>query len=441
LAEQKKIEFTFEAPSNPIFIYIDHDKLEKIICNLLSNALKFTNIGGKITVTISETDNTTNISQKSVKISVADTGIGIPPDKLYKIFNRFYQIDDTSNRQFEGSGIGLALTKELVELHRGKIFVESTPGKGTVFTLFLPYDKAAYNSNEIREITSETAAPGEEKTDVQSLIPEPAPVSDTHSPQKVDESKPILLIVEDNPDVIEYIRHSLDDHYRTIEAKDGCEGLDVAANTIPDLIISDVMMPNMDGFQFCEKVKTNERTSHIPVILLTARAGEASKIEGLETGADDYITKPFSIHELSIRAKNLIEQRKKLREYFSQHTIKIREPEEMIKRSVDRQFLKRIISIIEQNLSDSAFGTPNLAREIGLSRSQLYRKLYAITNYAPNEFIRLLRLRRAEQLLRNKTGNVTEVAYEVGFNHISYFAKCFQQTFGYTPSEYIHRKN
>ncbi len=441
LAEQKKIEFILEAPSDPIFIYIDRDKLEKIICNLLLNALKFTHTGGKITITISETDNTTTLSPGSVKISVADTGIGIPLDKLDKIFNRFYQVDDSAKRQFEGSGIGLALTKELVELHRGKITVESAPGLGTVFTVFLPFEKAAYNPNEIREIASETTAPGEAKTDIQTWRPESAPASETHSPQKVDKSKPILLIVEDNQDVIEYIRRSFDAHYRITEAKDGYEGLDVATKTIPDLIISDVMMPNMDGIQFCEKVKTDDRTSHIPVILLTARAGEVSKIEGLETGADDYIIKPFSIHELSIRAKNLIEQRKKLREYFSQHAIKIHEPEEMIKRSVDRQFLERIISIVEQNLSDSGFGTRNLAHKIGLSRSQLYRKLYAITNHAPNEFIRLLRLRRAEQLLRNKTGNITEIAYEVGFNHISYFAKCFQQTFGYTPSEYIHRKN
>lgn len=442
LAERKKIHLQFTSQHEDLEFFFDRDKLEKIVSNLLSNAFKFTGKNGKISVNVSiaEVDNETSTKFKaskpnslhknrSLKIEVSDSGIGIAPDQLGKIFDRFYQADNASSRKFEGTGIGLALTKELVELHNGLIEVRSEPGKGSTFTVLLPFRKDQVQGQKKLPEESHSVV---EKIEVTEILE--SPEKQQKMPAKKSDDLPLVLIVEDNRDVIWYIRSYLENQYRIIEAEDGESGFQKAIQSIPDLIVSDVMMPNMDGFEFCEKAKTDERTSHIPVILLTAKASTDNKLDGLEKGADDYLIKPFNAKELLVRMKNLIEQRKKLRERFSRElTLK---PKDITVTSADEKWLTKLMEIVENHLSDSSFDTPMLAKKIGLSRSQLHRKLVALTDQAPNQFIRLMRLRRAAQLLEQKSGNITEIAYEVGFNNISYFSSRFREQFGVLPSEY-----
>jgi len=436
-AKMKAIELKFQSEQDEIIAYVDRDKIENIFYNLLSNALKFTPEGGTVACEIQFVNSPEGESafgrdlKSKIVISVADTGIGIPPDRVDKIFDRFYQIDDSYTREHEGSGIGLALTKELVDLHHGKIEVQSELNKGTTFTVYLPLGKAHLKPEEI---LSETI--------VEEIKPEISPVEigteiETEDKVKIplrQRALPLALIVEDNADMRSYMQDCLARDYRVIQAVDGVDGWQSAIDKIPDLIISDVMMPRMDGFQLCQRLKSDERTSHIPVILLTARATAESKIKGLELGADDYILKPFDRAELQVRAKNLIEQRRKLRERFSRD-ISL-QPKEIAVTSYDERFLQRTMNIIEQHLSNPNFDVTLLTREVGMSRMQLHRKLQALTNQSANKFIRSLRLKRAADLLNQKYGNVAQIAYEVGFNNPAYFAECFRKQFGKLPSEY-----
>ena len=317
---------------------------------------------------------------KEVEIRISDNGIGIPEERIDNIFDRFYQVDGSHTRESEGTGIGLALTKELVELHKGKIRVESKEREGTTFTVLLPLGKNHLKPEEIVEIeTHEETTKAREETE---LIP------DTEkSKEKVaidlllETGKPLLLIVEDNPDVRNYIVSHLEKDYGIQEAIDGEDGFNKSIEQIPDLIVSDVMMPKMDGFQFCAKIKTDERTSHIPVILLTAKASGESKIEGLETGADDYIMKPFDAKELKVRIKNLIDQRKKLREHFLKEGIFNLDNKNLI--STDKKFLEKAVKIINQHLSDSLFGVESFASELAIGRTTLHKKVVALVGEAP----------------------------------------------------------
>ncbi len=440
-AKLKGIELKFHSEQNEIIAYIDRDKIENIFYNLLSNALKFTSEGGTVECRIRirpEPELLQRLSDSEIQnlkseiiIAVSDTGIGIPQDRLDKVFDRFYQVDDSYTREHEGSGIGLALTKELVDLHHGKITVESELNKGTTFTVYLPIGKGHLKPEEIiaekpvEEIQPEISS-GEIGMGIEA--------EEKVKAQSRQKALPLVLIVEDNADMRSYLQDCLARDYRVIEAVDGEDGLHRAIDKIPDLIISDVMMPKMDGFQFCERVKSDERTSHIPVILLTARATAESKIKGLELGADDYLIKPFDRTELQVRAKNLIEQRRKLRERFSRNIAL--QPQEIAVTSYDEKFLQRAMAIIEQHLANPDFDVTILSRAIGMSRMQLHRKLYALTNQSTNKFIRSLRLKRAADLLNQKYGNVAQIAYEVGFNNPSYFAECFRKQFGKLPSEY-----
>jgi signal transduction histidine kinase/DNA-binding response OmpR family regulator len=442
-AKLKGIELKFQSEQDEIIAFIDRDKIENIFYNLLSNALKFTSQGGNVAVVCK----IQFVNRKSeIVIAVADTGIGIPPNRLDKIFNRFYQVDDSYTREHEGSGIGLALTRELVDLHHGKIEVESELNKGTTFRVYLPLGKEHLKPEEI---AADQSASADSEPAGGLHIEEPSKDSDStrsdlrHSegfaPPSHRKALPLVLIVEDNRDMRSYMQDCLASDYRVIEAVDGEDGLHRAIDKIPDLIISDVMMPRMDGFEMCGRLKSDERTSHIPIILLTARASAESKIKGLELGADDYLIKPFDRTELLVRAKNLIEQRRKLRERFSRD-ISL-QPKEIAVTSYDEKFLQRTMDIIEQHLADSEFTIDSLLKEVGMSRMQLHRKLRALINCSASEFIRVLRLKRAAQLLQQKSGNVTEVAFEVGFNNLSYFSRCFRQQFGKLPSEYTPMKN
>ncbi len=425
LAERKNIGLEFYSSQDSILIFFDRDKIDKIMTNLLSNALKFTKENGTITVTAGITE------KNMAEITVADSGIGISAHHLPKIFDRFYQVGATNLAKGEGTGIGLALTRELVELHHGEITVASRENEGTTFRIYLPQGKDHFQPDEIIEKLSESLITDPVMTFSESDIDD-SDVVETVANRP--EAAPIILLVEDNQDVRNYIREYLKEQYRIAEAGDGVEGLRLAIELIPDIIISDVMMPNMDGFEFCNKIKTDERTSHVPVILLTAKASLKSRVDGLETGADDYLTKPFNVQELQIRIRNLIEQRKKLRERFSREVTL--QPSEIAITSTDEKFLLRVIEVIEQHIAEPEFDTHVLARESGFSRSQLNRKLRALTDQSPREFIRIIRLKRAAQLIAQKAGNVTEIAYDVGFNSISHFAKRFKEFYGVLPSEY-----
>jgi DNA-binding response OmpR family regulator len=423
LSERKKITLKFNTIEDNLNVYVDKDKLEKITNNLLSNAFKFTSEGGQIDFTVEKL-------VSDVEIRITDNGIGIAKERIDKIFDRFYQIDSSHTREGEGTGIGLALTKELVELHKGKIFVKSEEGEGTTFIVQLPLGKEHLKPEEIVE--KEIQVVKSDTKEEMELVPELDNRKEkTEIDVLIDTEKPLLLIVEDNSDVRSYIISHLENDYRIQEAIDGEDGLNQAIKNIPDLIISDVMMPKMDGFELCNKLKTDERTSHIPIIMLTAKATSKDKIEGYETGADDYIMKPFDANELKVRIKNLIEIRRKLQEKFTSDDYYI--PSEL--GLMDEQFMKRVLSVIDQHISEENFSIDELGREAAMSRMHLHRKLKALTGKSPSLFIRSVRLNKAKRLIKENRGTISEIAYDLGFGSPAYFTKCFKEEFGYTPSD------
>jgi signal transduction histidine kinase/DNA-binding response OmpR family regulator len=429
-ADQKNISLTFKTQEDKVLASVDPDKFEKILTNLLSNALKFTHEGGRIEVVLNliKLDQIESQVKKEnlLEIIVSDTGIGISAEHLKHIFDRFYQADPSQTRKHEGTGLGLALTKELVELHDGKISVVSEEGVGTTFKVYLhvgkPEDQEISVDEQMEHRVDDVGFEEESIEEIEKVG------------SKKRAPKPIVLVVEDNMDVQLYIKGLLSSQYSMEQAKDGLEGFEKATSIIPDLIINDVMMPYMDGFELCEKLKTDERTSHIPIIMLTARATDSSKLKGLEIGADDYLIKPFNPKELRIRVKNLIDQRAKLRERFSKEIIL--QPRDIAVTSMDERFLQRAMEIVEAHMGDSDFHIEHFCLEIGMSRVQLHRKLRALVNQSTTEFIRSLRLKRAADLLRKKAGNVTEVAFQVGFNDSAYFTACFRKQFGVSPKKY-----
>lgn len=433
LAEQKQIDLKFSVHDNPQDlavlqgIYYDWGQVEKIFYNLLSNAFKFTSEGDMIQVIMTNSQRT-----GFVEIAVKDSGIGIPADRLDNIFERFYQVSSGNTREQEGTGIGLALTKELVELHHGEISVRSQVGKGTEFVVMLPIGKAHLTEEEIVDTlllpadTKEAAAVTVEES---PILPEDTPPMAHLSEDDI----PIILVVEDHLDVRNYIRSHLESEYRVVEAKDGEEGMKIAVEIIPDMIISDVMMPKLDGYQLCKALKMNEKTSHIPVILLTAKAGEQDKLSGLETGADDYLTKPFNSKELHVRVRNLIELRRKLQKRFQKEGLL--KPREVTATSVEEAFLTRMMTVLEENICEEDFGVEGLSSALHIGRRQLHRKIKAITGETPTDFIRSVRLQRAKQLLEQKAGTVSEIAFQTGFSSLPYFSKAFKEQFGMLPSE------
>jgi DNA-binding response OmpR family regulator len=371
--------------------------------------------GSKVTsgeLTNSRTHEPTNF----LSLTISDTGIGIPEDQLVHIFDRFYRVE--SNAQ-QGTGIGLALTKELVELHEGEITVESVEGFGTTFRVILPLEEVAAEAAKAEHILPQPE---------EAIIDAPAVVA-----ANTEEGKPLLLVVEDNPEVRELVVSCMAETYRILEAEDGQAGLKKAKAEVPDLIISDVMMPVMNGMDMLAKLKTQAETSHIPVIMLTARAEHEDLLEGLRFGAEAYVAKPFDPQELLLRSKNLVEQRRKLQARFA--TEVYLKPKDVAVNSADEQFLQRVMDVIEEYMGDEAFSIEDLGREVGMSRSQLHRKLKAMTGKSSSLFLRSLRLQRAMDLLRQGAGTSAEIAYTVGFSSPAYFTKCFREQFGMTPGE------
>lgn len=485
LAERKRITLQFLAQEKTLELYFDQDKLEKIFANLLSNAFKFTPEGGGVEVAVavgssSDSSQLSATAPATATVTVSDTGIGIPSDHLPYVFDRFYQAtagsaggvfsshtrehaapldrnDPTWRASFDesyptgqGTGIGLALAKELVELHRGAISVASAEGQGTTFTVRLPLGKDHLSPEEIIA----TAVMAMPVHDGGELLDEDTPVSSDQysvvSDQNANDLRPtiqpsidpriqdqeLILIVEDHADLRRYIREHLQAEYRVLEAANGVEGLERAFEAIPDLVISDVMMPKMNGYEMCARLKTDARTSHIPVILLTAKAGAEDKIEGLETGADDYLNKPFEARELLARAKNLIAQRRKLRERFSPAKGGVIKPTEVSATSIDQAFLQRVAGAIEVHFGEEEFSVEALAEEVHMSASQLNRKLKALIDQPAGELLRSMRLQRAADLLAQNAGSIAEIAYQVGFSDQAHFTRSFKKQFGVSPKDY-----
>jgi signal transduction histidine kinase/DNA-binding response OmpR family regulator len=425
-AEEKKISISFTSKSEKLDVCFDRDKLQKIISNLLSNAIKFNRENGYVNIILSEKVRKGN---SYLQIEVEDNGPGMDSEVQKHIFNRFYKSQGLST--VEGTGIGLALVKELIELHFGEIEVKSAEGKGTKFRVIIPADEEFYKK---KSVVVNKSFQAEDK--VRTFVEVKDKTSET---DEIIEEAPLVLIVEDNDDMRQFIKENIQANYKVIEAIDGEDGLSKTLENIPDLIISDVLMPKLNGYEFCSKIKTDERISHIPVILLTSKAETNSRIKGLETGADDYLTKPFYSAELLLRIKNLIDQRKKLREKFSKEITL--EPKDITVTSTDEKFLTRVLEIVEKNVSNENFSAEDFADNVGMSKTHLNRKLNALTDASANEFIRTYRLKKAARLLSGKSGNISEIAYEVGFSNPSYFAESFKKLFGYSPSEYLQNQS
>lgn len=426
MASHKHISFSSYTPPDKKIRLYDASKLEKIINNLVSNALKYTPEGGQVFCFASFP------KENRLEMVIQDTGAGISAEELPKIFDRFHRVKGTSTSSPIGTGIGLSLTKELVELMYGQITVDSIIGEGTKFKVVLPLGNEHLKKDEYVMLgeyrPSETTIENEEESVEQCK----ETLSKTES-----ETAAEILIVEDHPEISDFIAENLRSCYKIETAPNGKIGFNKATEDIPDLIISDVMMPEMNGIEMSKKLKKDERTSHIPIILLTAKSSQADKIEGLETGVEAFLPKPFSMKELALRVNKLIEQRRKLRERFTKN-LQL-EPREIAVTSADEKFLDRVMQIIEKEMSNAEFEVSQLQDELLMSRTQLFRKIKALTNQSPGEFIRTIRLKRAARLMEQKFGNIAQITFEVGFNNPSYFAKCFKELFGQLPSEYMKK--
>lgn len=438
LAESQQKQLHFLADMDTLYMEFDPEKLRQIIANLLSNAIKFTPEKGNIYISVLENSTGDQNGFSTLVIKVKDTGIGIPEDKLPYVFDRFYRLDNSHTRKTEGTGIGLALTKELVKLMNGDITVKSPPAgsvQGSEFTVSVPLKKVAPVAGDVE------ADPARRVTAAALSRPVPAVFSPGDEPQSGE--APLVLLVEDNADVVAYTVSCLPE-YRIVVGRDGREGLEIAVATTPDLIISDVMMPLMDGFELVARLRENENTSHIPVIMLTAKADMASKLEGLQQGADAYLEKPFNKEELLVRIKKLLEMRAHLQQYYRRKAgIHEELPKEQVATpgkigdsSIEDAFVKRVREAVEQNLTEPDFTVEKLCRLVFMSHSQLHRKLEALTGCSPNKFIRMIRLQKAKELLRSPANSIASVALDCGYQDPGYFARVFRQEYGLAPQEW-----
>lgn len=421
ISEKKDIKLSLNTSVSSLETLFDQDKLEKILFNLLSNAFKFTPEHGSVTV-----DVTSNYSdhQQWLVIKVADTGIGIPADKKGKIFERFFQSDLPASMVNQGSGIGLSITREFVKIHGGTITVQSEPAQGSCFIVRFPVKAVVQKEPVVSHII-----PVDELNEVET--------SESNI-ENNSSRKPVLLLVEDNEDFRFYLKDNLKLEFEIAEARNGKEGLKQVLKYFPDLIVSDVMMPEMDGMELCKRIKSDQRTSHIPVILLTARIAEEQKLQGFETGADDYVTKPFNFEILLSRIRNLIAQREQFQKIFQKH-LDVRASELKIT-PLDEKFIQNAIKCVEENISSPEFTVEDLSHHLGISRANLYKKVLSLTGKSPLEFIRTIRMQQAAQLLEKSQLTVAEIAYQVGFNNPKYFTRYFKEEFNMLPSVYASEK-
>ncbi len=417
LSDTKKIILNFSSSRATIPVNFDAEKMEMVFMNLFSNAIKFTEYGGCIDVIV-------DIPEPDVvEIRVRDTGIGISKDRLPHIFDRFYQVDPSNTRKYEGTGIGLSLVLELITLHHGSIEAKSEEGAGSEFIIRFPFDEDDVSIEHHSILKEQVSA--EEDPSIKSLPNFEALLS---------EHDEIILIVEDHDDVRTFIREQLQEEYKILEAANGLEGITMSQGTIPDLIITDLMMPEMDGYEFCEKIRSDEKTSHIPIIMLTAKAGLDPKIEGLEAGIDAWLTKPFHVKELQTMVKALIQQRKNLKKQFS--TATYFKPSVIAKSPVDQSFLRKSIEMIDNHICEEDYRVEDLATSLNMSVSQLNRKLTALVGQSAGNFIRSVRLQRSAELLNQTDKTIAEICYEVGFNDQAYFSRAFKKQYGKSPSAF-----
>ncbi len=421
-ASQKNISIRVELRAEHCLALFDKDKVETILINLINNAIKFTPVGGNVSVIADFTRNPDLLS-----LTIQDTGIGIPEDQQNKIFERFHQVSEAHKEV--GTGIGLSLVKELVHLMGGNISVKSKAGEGSEFIVILPIEVLSNIEEYTTVITKESVTRQQFLATIDGKA-----IIDHRQQDEQTKSKPHVLIVEDNADLRAFIIDSLGNEFYFLEAENGRIGLNIATREVPDLIISDVMMPEMDGITMATKIKKDIHTSHIPLILLTAKSSEDSKLSGLKSGADDYLTKPFNKNELLLKVRNGVSRQVKLREKLRAELMSTAPKIEVL--SEDEQFLKGVKEKILERLSDEQLSVESLAEDMGMSRVQLYRKISGLTDISVNELIRKLRLQRAAQLLQQNWAPVSQVAYEVGFSNLSYFSKVFREEFGVLPSEY-----
>ncbi|MFT4093379.1 MAG: response regulator [Niabella sp.] len=426
LSRQKKIKYYFKSTEDTLRCFFDMDAIEKICNNLLSNAFKYTHAGDTIELVISRQHN-------QLVLTVKDTGVGIAPLEQHLVFERFYQVNNTSAGH--GSGVGLAFTKSLVALHRGKITIESAPDSGTAFIVTLPLDKESYLAEEfvIQKPFHLATDPVESFINNEVVGPVGDDTEENISPVQH------LLIIDDNQQIVEYLANYFQHYFIISKAFNGNDALKIMEIQHIDLVISDVAMPGIDGIQICKKIKQNILTCHIPVILLTARDEKPSQIKGLQAGADDYMSKPFSISVLEAKVQNIIRSRRRLKEYYSFATEIV--PENIALNTLDEAFLKNAINIVENGISDPDFSVLKFSRTIGMSRSSLYLKLKAITGESTTDFIKRIKFKKAADLLKSKEYSITDVAYLSGFSSISYFSTSFKQYYGCLPTEYSSKKN
>ncbi|WP_426295033.1 two-component regulator propeller domain-containing protein [Dyadobacter endophyticus] len=421
LSEHKHIRYRFESAVESRYADFDQDKLSKVMYNLLSNAFKFTPENGEVTVRLRTVGQE---GEEALEISVEDSGIGIPPEAQQKVFERFYQHPTPGHMINQGSGIGLSIAGEFIKMHGGTIDLESEVGKGSTFTVTVPLRERLARVVPVQE--------------ADAMPVDAAPIDVDLYDEKAGKEKPLILLVEDNDEFREYLKEVFQKEYRVLEAANGRAGLDMTLEHIPDLIVSDVMMPEMDGTELCRTIKTDRRVSHIPVVLLTARAEEEQQLQGYQTGADAYVTKPFRLDILRARIANLILQREQLQKQFQQH-VEIR-PTDVAVRSMDEQFVNSAVKVVEENLANAEYTVEQLSDAMSMSRVYLYKKVLSLTGKTPIEFIRIIRIRRAATLLEKSQLTVSEIAYQVGFNNPKYFAKLFKDEYQVLPTEYRRRQ-
>ncbi len=449
MAAKKQVIFQLKIElSRPLIVWFDKMKMKSVFYNLLSNAFKYTPSGKKITIVMRKEQmlpekklllrwkNKGN-EEEYVVIDVIDEGIGIPKDKINYIFDRFYTIESRSLTT-TSTGIGLTLVKNIVLMHHGKVLVESTPVKGSRFSVYIPLGDVNRNDDHSSQMDEAAKISGEQENHAQEG---PGPRDELPSVHREggegEQEKPLILVIEDDEDIRHYIIDELSGDYLFREAANGLEGLTIAREELPDLILSDIIMPEMDGNEMVTELRKNMITSHIPVIMLTAKSTEENMVEGLKSGADAYLTKPFNIDVLKARIENLLKSREKLREKYSRElTLK---PRNIVIEDRDGELLSRLVDIIEKNMADPDFSVKNLADEVGLSRMQLYRKLKAIVDKTPHEMINDIRLERAAQILVQQQLTVSEVAYMVGYNTPKYFSRCFREKYGMLPTQYMKK--
>ncbi|TEW67969.1 hybrid sensor histidine kinase/response regulator [Mucilaginibacter phyllosphaerae] len=425
LAEQKGVRFVFDTEAETFHTAFDHDKIERIIFNLLSNAYKFTQTGGDVSVLLGFSDDT-DATQKHLEIKVMDTGIGIRRDKLERIFEPFFQNDLPGSMLNQGSGIGLSITKEFVRLHGGEITVESEFDQGSCFTVILPLQQLD------KELFTDTPLLLEH---TEECVFELEPGKAAHIRETRDGKKPTVLLVEDNEDFRFYIKDNLKDHFNIIEAENGKKGWQKALAQHPNLVVSDIAMPEMSGIDLCLKIKNDTRTSHIPVILLTAMAGEEQQLKGLGTGASDYMTKPFNFEILLSKIRNILSQQEYMRKTYQKQVEAI--PTEMHVESPDELFIKKVLVLIDNNISNPNFSVEELSSDMCVSRYTLYKKILQMTGKTPNELVRQMRLKRAAQLLETGHLTISQICHKIGFKSQKYFVKTFKAEYNTIPSKYM----